>query len=157
MSEKLDMFYHTKKCEGTITESSARNDGIRFYHTKKCEGTITPWLRKNCKDMFYHTKKCEGTITAYLRGIAGAAFYHTKKCEGTIIRLSAASPVYHICFEIQHKISSRRSLAARRACRPLSEVKETAVPTTPKWSGRGDFRGRKLIEMPIKMCYSPYR
>ena len=128
-----------------------------FYHTNKCEGTITTSNNYVNPALFYHTNKCEGTITDEYVCTADNSFYHTKKCEGTIIRLSAASPVYHICFEIQHKISSRRSFAARRACRPLSEVKETAVPTTPKWSGRGDFRGRKLIEMPIKMCYSPYR
>ena len=36
------MFYHTKKCEGTITLVPVYVDEILFYHTKKCEGTITP-------------------------------------------------------------------------------------------------------------------
>ena len=36
---------------------------MRFYHTKKCEGTITSMFTVGILHQFYHTKKCEGTIT----------------------------------------------------------------------------------------------
>ena len=56
-------FYHTKKCEGTITMTVFTRHPVRFYHTKKCEGTITFGRRESGCHAFYHTKKCEGTIT----------------------------------------------------------------------------------------------
>ena len=56
----------------------------QFYHTKKCEGTITIVGGYCLLTWFYHTKKCEGTITLAVDIMRGIWFYHTKKCEGTI-------------------------------------------------------------------------
>ena len=75
-------FYHTKKCEGTITYAKIGSSGDAFYHTKKCEGTITESLTSFRFILFYHTKKCEGTITELTADIFNAGVLPYQEMRG---------------------------------------------------------------------------